>query len=240
LVPAITVPGRIILPCNAINPVLATNDGIWKVDPDHRLRRNYYCICPAFVSTGSKRPEIVLKDISWRKVDSDQRYSETRRVTLIGAVIDLVLGIAKILIGIVGHSHGLVADGVHSLSDLVTDGLVIWAAKYGNQEADAEHPYGHERIQTISTVLLGLALIIVALLIAYDAVMRLLSSESMEVPGNLTLAVASISILAKEWIYRYTMRVARRIRSRLLTANAWHSRSDATTSIRWLRSWLQR
>jgi divalent metal cation (Fe/Co/Zn/Cd) transporter len=172
-----------------------------------------------------------LKDISWRKVDSDQRYSETRRVTLIGAVIDLVLGIAKILIGIVGHSHGLVADGVHSLSDLVTDGLVIWAAKYGNQEADAEHPYGHERIQTISTVLLGLALIIVALLIAYDAVMRLLSSESMEVPGNLTLAVASISILAKEWIYRYTMRVARRIRSRLLTANAWHSRSDALSSL---------
>jgi cation diffusion facilitator family transporter len=172
-----------------------------------------------------------LKYLSRRKVDSDQRYSETRRVTLIGAVIDLVLGIAKILIGVVGHSHGLVADGVHSLSDLMTDGLVIWAAKYGTQKADAEHPYGHERIQTISTVLLGLALIIVALLIAYDAVGRLLSSETMEVPGNLTLAVASISILAKEWIYRYTMRVARRIRSKLLTANAWHSRSDALSSL---------
>ncbi len=164
-------------------------------------------------------------------MENNHHYVETRRVTLVGAMIDLVLGMAKIFFGFFGHSHGLVADGVHSLSDLATDVLVIWAAKYGTQEADTEHPYGHERIQTVATVLLGLALIIVALAIAYDAIIRLVSAQTLVVPSNPTLVVASLSILAKEWIYRYTMRVARRIKSRLLQANAWHSRSDALSSV---------
>ncbi|MFA9421413.1 MAG: cation diffusion facilitator family transporter [Gammaproteobacteria bacterium] len=166
-----------------------------------------------------------------QKKQNNQRYLEIRRVTVIGAVIDLVLGIAKIIFGVFGHSHGLVADGVHSLSDLATDVLVVWAARHGTQEADEEHPYGHERIQTIATVLLGLALIVVGLGIAFNAVNRLLSAETLVAPSLATLAVASLSIIAKEWIYQFTMRVAHRIQSKLLKANAWHSRSDALSSV---------
>lgn len=156
---------------------------------------------------------------------------EARRVTIIGALVDLVLGVSKILIGIPGHSQGLVADGIHSLSDLITDFLVLWATKYGSLEADADHQYGHERIQTAATVFLGIALIAVALGIAIDAVDRLLNPEALQTPAKLTLLVAAISIVAKEWIYHYTMRVARRTRSALLKANAWHSRSDALSSV---------
>lgn len=164
-------------------------------------------------------------------ITSEERYSQTRRVTLIGAVLDLVLGAAKIIAGVIGHSQGLVADGVHSLSDLVTDGVVIWAAKQGTREADSDHPYGHERIQTVATVLLGLVLIAVAIGIAYDAVVRLFNPESLSAPAKLTLVIAALSIVSKEAIYHYTVRVARRIRSKLLQANAWHSRSDALSSV---------
>jgi len=166
-----------------------------------------------------------------QKEQNNHRYLEIRRVTVIGAVIDLVLGIAKIIFGFFGHSHGLVADGVHSLSDLATDVLVVWAARHGTQEADEEHPYGHERIQTIATVLLGLALIMVGLGIAFNAVNRLVSPETLMAPSNATLAVAFLSIIAKEWIYQFTMRVAHQIQSKLLKANAWHSRSDALSSV---------
>jgi cation diffusion facilitator family transporter len=125
----------------------------------------------------------------------------------------------------------LIADGVHSLSDLVTDALVIWAAKYGSQAADEAHPYGHERIQTLSTVLLGSGLIVVALGIGQSAIARLVSSQVLPTPDSFTLIVAAISIVSKEWIYRYTVRVARQIKSKLVEANAWHSRSDAFSSI---------
>jgi cation diffusion facilitator family transporter len=163
--------------------------------------------------------------------ENNQRYLEIRRVTVIGAVFDLVLGLAKIAFGIIGHSHGLVADGVHSLSDLGTDLVVVWVARHGTQDPDAEHPYGHERIQTIATVLLGVTLILVALGIAYNAVNRLVSTENLVTPSNTTLAVAILSILMKEWIYQFTIRVANRIQSKLLKANAWHSRSDALSSV---------
>ncbi len=165
------------------------------------------------------------------EITSEDRYRQTRKVTLIGAVLDLVLGVAKIIVGFIGHSQGLVADGIHSLSDLVTDGVVIWAAKHGTRDADPEHPYGHERIQTVATVLLGLALITVAVGIAYEAVMRLFNPETLSAPTRLTLIIAALSVVSKEAIYHYTVRVARRIRSNLLKANAWHSRSDALSSV---------
>ena len=165
------------------------------------------------------------------ELTNDERYRETRRVTVIGAILDLALGVAKIVVGLIGHSQGLVADGVHSLSDLATDAIVIWAAKHGTKEADPEHPYGHERIQTVATVLLGLVLIAIAVGIAYDAATRLFNPESLSAPKAFTLVIAAISIVSKEGIYHYTVRVARRIRSKLLKANAWHSRSDALSSI---------
>lgn len=160
---------------------------------------------------------------------TDQR--DAVRVTVVGAVLDFILGIGKIALGVIGSSQALVADGVHSLSDLLTDGVVLFAARAGSREADADHPYGHERIQTVATVFLGVTLIVVAAGIAWAAVDRLLSGEEIPVPGAVTLIAAGLSILSKEWIYHYTMRVARRLRSPMLKANAWHSRSDALSSI---------
>ena len=159
------------------------------------------------------------------------RYRETRRVTVVGAVLDLVLGVAKIAVGWLNHSQALVADGVHSLSDLATDVMVLFAAKHASADADEEHPYGHARIETVATVGLGIALLAVAAGIAYDAVSRLFEPERLLTPGWLSLAVASISIVSKEVIYHYTIRAARRLRSNLLRANAWHSRSDAISSV---------
>ncbi|HEC29865.1 MAG TPA: cation transporter [Gammaproteobacteria bacterium] len=161
----------------------------------------------------------------------EQRYKETRKVTLIGSALDLVLGVAKILAGYAGSSQALIADGVHSLSDLVTDIMVLFAAKHGSRAADEDHPYGHARIETLMTVVLGIALILVALGIGYDAVRRLFHPAMLLHPGWLALAIAAISIFSKEAIYQYTMRVAVRLRSNLLRANAWHSRSDAISSV---------
>ncbi|MGB5473607.1 MAG: cation diffusion facilitator family transporter [Gammaproteobacteria bacterium] len=159
------------------------------------------------------------------------RYSEIRKVTLIGSVVDLVLGVVKIAVGLFASSQALVADGVHSLSDLATDFLVIFAAKHAHREADEEHPYGHGRIETVATVVLGSVLTIVAVGISIDALRRLASEEARLVHGMWALAVALLSVASKEYIYHYTVRVARRLRSNMLHANAWHSRSDAISSI---------
>jgi cation diffusion facilitator family transporter len=159
------------------------------------------------------------------------RYRDIRKVTLIGSVIDLLLGIVKIITGISASSQALIADGIHSFSDLATDFLVLFAAKHAHRKADDEHPYGHGRIETVATVILGVSLVIVALGISYDAVHRLLTPELLLHPGWLALLVAIISVVSKELIYQYTARAARRLRSKMLQANAWHSRSDAISSI---------
>ena len=162
---------------------------------------------------------------------SKQRYKKIRKVTLIGSAVDFLLGITKITVGSLVHSQALVADGIHSLSDLVTDFIVLYAAKHSHKAADEDHPYGHGRIETLATVALGTMLIIIANGIAYDSLMRLNNPNELLAPGLLALFVAIISVISKEWIYRYTMAAARRLRSEMLMANAWHSRSDAISSI---------
>jgi len=164
-------------------------------------------------------------------VQGEARYLDARKVTLVGAVVNIVLSVIKILAGWLGSSHALIADGIHSLSDLATDALVLLAAKHGAKDADEEHPYGHGRIETLATVVLGIVLIVVALGIGYDAVRRLFDPEHLLVPGMLALWAAIISVLAKEALYHYTVAVARKLRSNLLRANAWHHRSDAVSSI---------
>jgi cation diffusion facilitator family transporter len=159
------------------------------------------------------------------------RYREVRKVTLIGSLVDLLLGIAKIFFGWVAHSQALIADGLHSLSDLATDIVVLYAAKHSHREADEDHPYGHGRIETLATVGLGLSLIAVAVGIGYDAVQRLNEPDLLMTPGVMALAVAVISVISKEVIYQYTRNAARRLKSNMLMANAWHSRSDAISSI---------
>ena len=161
----------------------------------------------------------------------DARYKETVRVTVFGAVIDVLLGTIKIVVGTVGHSQALIADGIHSFSDLATDFVVLYAAKHSSRDADAEHPYGHGRIETVATVILGVALIGVALGIAYNALQLLYHPERFIRPSVWVLVIAMISAAAKEFIYHYTMRTARKYNSAMLRANAWHSRTDAISSI---------
>jgi cation diffusion facilitator family transporter len=159
------------------------------------------------------------------------RYREVRKVTLIGSVVDFLLGVAKILVGWLAHSQALIADGVHSLSDLGTDFIVLYAAKHAHREADEDHPYGHGRIETLATVGLGIALTAVAFGIAWDAVRRMNAPELLLDPGPVALGVALASVIAKEAVYHYTKNAALRLRSNMLMANAWHSRSDAISSI---------
>ncbi len=160
-----------------------------------------------------------------------ERYAIIRRVTLVGAAVDLVLAIGKIAGGFAAQSQSLVADGVHSLSDLVTDLLVLLAAKLARAKPDADHPYGHERIETAATVALGVVLIVIGAGIAFDAFRRLFHPEELQIPAWWAMAIAAVSVGFKEGVYHYSMRAAKRFRSKLLEANAWHARSDAASSI---------
>lgn len=157
--------------------------------------------------------------------------NEKIKVTVIGAVLDLGLGLLKVVFGTISHSAALVADGVHSFSDVATDGLVIWATKFSASDADENHPYGHQRFETLATAILGAMLIFVAGALVYDGLSKLLSDEIPTTPEWPVLAVASLSIVSKEWIYHYTKSTARKHQSNLLEANAWHSRSDAISSL---------
>ena len=160
-----------------------------------------------------------------------QRYAIIRRVTLVGAGVDLILALAKVGGGLAAQSQSLVADGVHSISDLVTDLLVLLAAKLARAKPDADHPYGHERIETAATVGLGVVLILIGAGIAFDSLWRLFHPEEIQIPAWWAMAIAAVSVAFKEAVYHYTMRAARRFRSKLLEANAWHARSDAASSV---------
>lgn len=161
----------------------------------------------------------------------DERYRQVRRVTVVGSAVDLSLGIIKIVGGWFSQSQALIADGVHSLSDLATDVLVLYAAKHAHAEADEDHPYGHGRIETAATVGLGVALVLISMGIIYDGASALLDPAKLAVPRIWAIALAALSVISKEAIYHYTMRYARRLKSEMLRANAWHSRSDAISSV---------
>jgi cation diffusion facilitator family transporter len=159
------------------------------------------------------------------------RLETTRKVTLVGAGVNALLALAQLLGGVFTHSQGLIADGIHTLADLASDFIVLLAAHEAHREADDEHPYGHGRIETLATSLLGMGLIIVGLGIGYDAGNRLLHPERLLHPTPLALLFAALAVFSKEGLYHYTRRVARSIRSSMLEANAWHHRSDAISSL---------
>ena len=159
------------------------------------------------------------------------RYKETRNVTLIGMVVNIGLSLAQLIGGTFTHSQALIADGVHTLSDLASDVVVLIAAKLASKDADDDHPYGHGRFETIATVILGLALAGVAVGIAINAISRIMNPERLMQPEPLALIFAALAIVSKEGLYQYTMVVANRLNSKMLKANAWHHRSDAISSL---------
>lgn len=154
-----------------------------------------------------------------------------QKVTWVGMILDLALGFAKITVGILFYSYSLVTDGIHSLSDVLTDIFVLIITRISSHGPDADHPYGHARFETMGTVLLGSTLIIVAIILGYTNISILYEGEPSHIPGWPTLVVAGISIFSKEWVFHYTKRAGEQIKSNLLIANAWHSRTDAFSSI---------
>lgn len=164
-------------------------------------------------------------------MDAQQAKKEATNVTLVGMALDIVLGLGKIVGGALTNSFALVTDGIHSLTDAGTDIFVIIVTRVSHSEADAEHQYGHGRFETLGTIAMGIVFFITAAIIIYDSINRLRLSEPLPIPAASGIVLALISIAAKEWVYHTTMRVAKKLKSNLLTANAWHSRSDAVSSI---------
>lgn len=162
---------------------------------------------------------------------SEHRFQAIRKTAVVGALVNLILGALKILVGIAGQSQSLVADGIHSLSDLLSDGLVYFVSRHACHAPDSEHPYGHGRFETMATMVLGGFLVLLALGIVWDAIMRLLEPGKLLEPNTIALYAAGLSVLANEGLFYYTLRVGRQVKSSLVLANAWHHRSDAISSI---------
>lgn len=160
-----------------------------------------------------------------------ERFAAAQKSTWVSIVINLLLTFLQVVGGFFAHSQALMADGLHSLSDLLSDVLVLYANRHGNRHADANHPYGHARVETAATLILGafLAALGVGLLVA--AAMRLQHPGALQAVNPVALAVALVALVAKEGMFRYMLAVAKRVRSQMLVANAWHARSDAASSL---------
>lgn len=152
------------------------------------------------------------------------------KVTWVGAIANVFLAILKVTIGKLTGSQALIADGIHSFSDLVTDTAILIGAKYWTAPADKEHPYGHGRFETLTNIFIGVMLVIVGLGIGWNSLVSI-GDASSGVPGMLAFWAAIVSILVKEVLYRWTLFQSKKINSRALYANAWHHRSDALSSI---------
>lgn len=162
------------------------------------------------------------------------REKEIYKVTLTGSAVNAVLIVLKFIAGFVGKSSAMVADAVHSLSDFVSDVIVLVFVKIAGKPKDKGHDYGHGKFETLATMIIGLLLIgagIGLMINGTESVVRSLNGESLERPTMLALIVAVVSILSKEWLYRYTIRTGKKLDSQAVIANAWHHRSDAVSSL---------
>lgn len=167
-------------------------------------------------------------------MEYEERFDKAVQVTGIGLFVDLGLTVFKLFAGIVGNSAAMVADAVHSLSDFLTDIVVIFGFQIARKPMDDSHNYGHGKIETLSASLVGLMLFVVAgQILLYGLRKTLLFAEggTLEQPTLIALYAAMLSIISKEFMYHYTIRQARKINSMALTANAWHHRSDAFSSV---------
>lgn len=162
------------------------------------------------------------------------REKEIYRITLWGSVVNVLLTALKFAAGILGASAAMIADAVHSLSDLLTDFVVLLMVRVSSKPADRNHEYGHGKYETLATAIVALALLAAGGVLLAEGIEKILSSlrgETLPMPGRITLWAALISIAAKELIYQLTMRVSRRVQSTALEANAWHHRTDALSSV---------
>lgn len=163
-----------------------------------------------------------------------KREKEIFKVTWIGSIVNFLLLVFKFVAGIVGHSAAMVADAVHSLSDFVTDIIVIVFVRISGKPEDEGHDYGHGKYETLATAIIGLILFLVGIGILFNgakSVIACIGGETLAAPSMLALVAAGLSILLKELVYRYTIHESKRLNSQAMVANAWHHRSDAFSSI---------
>lgn len=163
-----------------------------------------------------------------------ERNKEIYQVTIIGGAVNMMLLLFKFVAGFVGHSAAMMADAIHSLSDFVTDGIVLLFVHISEKPQDKSHDYGHAKYETLAMTLIGIALLLVAVGIVYNGVVAIsywVSGGQLTAPGMFALWAALLSIVMKEALYRYSMVKARQLHSQAVEANAWHHRSDALSSI---------
>ncbi|RAS14803.1 cation diffusion facilitator family transporter [Microvirgula sp. AG722] len=160
-----------------------------------------------------------------------ERARVASRSTWVSVVVNLCLTLAQVGVGILARSQGLIADGIHSLSDLVADFVVLFASHHSKKEADEGHPYGHQRFETAASLVLGLLLLAVGVGMLWSAVRKLEAPETVAQVHIIALYAAGGALLAKELLFRYMLAAARKVKSSMLVANAWHARSDAASSL---------
>lgn len=163
-------------------------------------------------------------------ISMKENYNLGIRASIVTIVINIILTVVKLVAGLVGRSSAMLADGVHTLSDVLSTVVVMVGLKVSSREPDETHPYGHERFELVFSKILSVFLVVTGLYIGYEGI-KTLTGGSIETPGRIALWAAIISILAKEFMYRYTINVAKKIESVSMEADAWHHRSDALSSI---------
>jgi cation diffusion facilitator family transporter len=173
------------------------------------------------------------KEIIFDEHDSEQsaRFNAARKSTWVSVVVNLFLTLGQVIVGVIAGSQGLIADGIHSLSDLVADFVVLLANHKSKKEADEDHPYGHYRYENAASLALGALLLIVGVGMLWSAIHKIEDPASIQQVHIIALWVALFALAAKELLFRYMLAVAKQVRSSMLVANAWHARSDAASSL---------
>lgn len=165
------------------------------------------------------------------QIDSDERQRLAKHSTWVSIYVNLLLTVVQIAVGWLARSQALMADGLHSLSDLVSDGVVLFATRHAGKDADEDHPYGHARFETAASLFLGGVLMVVGVGMCWTAAEKLQDSANIPRVAPLALWLALFALVAKEALFRYMLAIGERLRSSLLIANAWHARSDAASSL---------
>ncbi len=174
---------------------------------------------------------VIAEDLGDPTHTADERTQAAARSTWVSVAVNVGLAAAQITVGSVAHSQGLVSDGIHSLSDLVADFVVLFANRHSQKDPDDDHPYGHQRFETGASLVLGLLLLAVGIGMVASAAGKLEHASAIARTQVIALYVALLVLVAKESLFRYMLAVARRVKSSMLVANAWHARSDAASSL---------
>jgi cation diffusion facilitator family transporter len=174
-----------------------------------------------------------LHDMAEPRIEENtpERQAATKQSTWISVVVNIGLAILQVLAGVFSGSQGLIADGIHSLSDLIADFVVLFAAHHSHKAPDVDHHYGHQRYENAASLVIGLLLVAVGVGMVWSAAHKLQTPENIPTVHSIALWVALAALVAKEVLFRYMLAIAERVRSSMLVANAWHARSDAASSL---------